>query len=187
MRRKTKTPFAAKAALSGALAAASAVVCASCVTEPDPGVVVEVPADLIRFIEDPTRLDADTVAIQTLRQFRGEIVPVSDRREHIKSITADRISLTNRSDFPAASPVSLSFRNLHVRARKRIEVRFSDLSLSQQDPRDAIIVLVVADGVAHMEGPGYELTAPRIVIRNGEARAFGEDGQPWDLPPALRR
>lgn len=189
-RRSAPTPAGRTArAVSAPVRLALAIVLGplgACVTEVEPEPTVVLPASVVRFIEEPTTLEADRVMIQAARQFRGEVAPSVDRDEHVKTITPDRLRLENRGDSMLAPPVRLSFRNLQVEARQHIEVRFSDKSLLKEDVDEAVAVLIVADGVAHMEGPGYELTAPRIVVRNDEVKAFGEDGRAWDLPAALR-
>lgn len=159
----------------------------SCVTEVDPGPIIELPASVVRFIEEPTQIDADRILIEAARQFRGDIVPIVNRDEHLKVVTPDKIQLTNRGVPMVSPPVTLNFRDLLLRARERIEVRFSDKPLQVSDPADAVALLVIAEGIAHMEGPGYELTAQKIVIRNDEVRAFDENGESWAVPPALRR
>jgi len=171
----------------GALMLLAAVVLPSCVTEIDPGPIVELPVSVVRFIDEPTLVEADKILVEAARQFRGEVVPIVNRDEHLKTVTPDKIQLINRGVPMISPPVTLNFRDMLLKAREQIEVRFSDKPLQVPDPADAVAVLVIADGIAHMEGAGYELTSHRIVIRNDEVRAFDENGEPWPLPPALRR
>lgn len=161
------------------------IACGACVSELQTDQTVVLPVGVDRFIDEPTEISADEVLIEAVRQFRAEVAPVVDRDYHSKTVTPDRIHLVNLDPSVAFQPVSLTFRNMHVTARRQIDVRFSDKSLLEKGA-EADVLLLIANGVASLEGPGYDLTAPRIVIRNDQVRAYGEQGEAWPLPPYLR-
>ena len=158
---------------------------AACVSEIDDGDVVVLPANVDRFVQEPTRFVADEVVIECARQFRAEMAPSVNQDFHTKTITPDRIRLQNLEPGFSNQPVVLTFRNMEVKARQQIDVRFSDKSLIR-DGEDAVVVLVIGHGVASLEGPGYEVTAPKVVIRNDRVAAFGANGESWPVPPALQ-
>ncbi len=160
--------------LLGALHALSA-----CVQEIDPGPVVVLPEEAIRyerFIQADTDLVADRVTIQAVTAYRKDVAPIVNEHLHTKQITPTRIVLTSQDDRLRGQPVSVAFRNMRVRARERIEVVFSDVPLRGDSP-DGPVLLVVAEGIASLKGGGVDLTSDRIVIRNDEVKAFGRDGQ----------
>ena len=160
------------------LALALLAVLPACVTEEDVGPIVVLPPEAYRyerFIESPTELTADIVVVQAVRAYKRDVAPIVDEGAHIREITRDSLRLTNRSSRNSHSPVALSFRNLRIRARERIEVLFSDEPLKEAE--NPPILLVVANGVANFRGDGVDVTADRIVIRNHEIRAFLKSGQ----------
>ncbi len=106
--------------------------CAGCVTEEDPGALVVLPPEAFRyerFIESPTELNADRVVIKAVRAYRRDLAPVIDERHHSKEMTPDRLRLVNLGSSSRRIPVRLSFRNMQIKARERIEVIFSDAPL----------------------------------------------------------
>lgn len=150
----------------------------SCVQEVDPGPVVVLPEESIRyerFIQADTDLVADRVTIQAVTAYRKDVAPIVSEQLHTKHVTPDRIVLTSQDDRLRGQPVSVSFRNMRVRARERIEVVFSDVPLLTGS-REGPLLLVVAEGIASFRGPGIDLVSDRIVIRNDEVKAFGPDG-----------
>jgi len=158
--------------------AISLAVLPACVSEEDVGPVVILPPEAYRyerFIESPTELTADRVLVQAVTAYKRDVAPIVDESAHIKEITPNAVRLINRSSSNRHLPVSLSFRNLRIRARERIEVKFSDEPLEEAESPP--ILLVIAEGVATFRGDGVSVTADRLVIRNDEIRAFLKSGQ----------
>ncbi len=174
----------------GALARHALVACgllgaAGCVTELDPGEIVVLPAEAYRyerFIEAESELSADRVLIEAVCAYRKDFAPVVNEDYHSKEITPDRITLVNLDTRFPQNPVTLSFRNMRVLGRERIEVRFSDEPL--KDQAQPVLLLLEATGVAHFRGDGVDVTAERVVIRNDEVRGFMANGRP--VPPGLK-
>jgi hypothetical protein len=151
-----------------------------CVTEPatDESIVQLPPGseEFERFINAPGQFTADRITIQALTAYRKDVAPVTSPESHLRSVTPDRIELTNKTPEVPGDPVRLSFRQLHLAARESLTVIFSDVPL--QHPERDPILLIVGNGVAKLVSPTETLLADRVVIRNGEAQAFRSDGQP---------
>lgn len=154
------------------------VLLAACVQEIDTGPMVILPEESVRyerFIQADSDLMADRITIQAVTAYRKDVATIVNEQFHTKQITPTRITLTSRVDPLRGQPVSLSFRNMRVRAREKIEVVFSDVPLLGDSP-DGPILLVVADGLASLRGGGVDAIADRLVIRNDQVKAFGADG-----------
>lgn len=151
-----------------------------CVTEPatDESIVRLPPGseEFERYINAPGQFTADRITVQALTAYRKDVAPVTSPESHLRSVTPDRIELTNKTPGEPGDPVRLSFRELHLAARESLTVIFSDVPLRHPE-RDPIL-LIVGEGVAKLVSPTGTLLAERVVIRNGEALAFRADGQP---------
>lgn len=159
----------------------------ACVASEDPGPVVVLPPEAYRyerFIEAPTRLTADRVLVEAVLAYRKDVAPVINEDYHTKEITPDRIRLVNLDTRFTQNPVSLAFRNMQIRARQSIEVRFSNVPLltEQEEPP---VILVEAFGVVSLKGAGADVIAEKVVIRNHEVKAFLGDGR--EIPAEGRR
>ncbi len=152
-----------------------------CVTEKasDEQIVV-LPKDAIRFerfINTPTTLRADRVIVEAVTHYRKDMAPIVDTDLHSKTVTPTRIELVNHSDPLRGRPVALSFRELRIEARERIEVRLSDVTLLNDNP-NPILVRVVGDGLAHLEGVGgVDVIGERVLVENDHAKAFNAEGK----------
>ncbi|MBI4878428.1 MAG: hypothetical protein HY812_02040 [Planctomycetes bacterium] len=173
--RGRRSSFARRALIACGLLGA-----AGCVSELDPGQVVVLPPEAYRserFIEAECELSADRVVIEAVRAYRKDFAPIIDEDYHSKEITPDRITLVNLDSRFPQNPVTLSFRNMRVFGRERIEVVFSDAPLLKGEA-EPLLLLLVGKGVAHFRGDGVDLTADRVVIRNDEVKGFMADGRP---------
>ncbi|MCC7169780.1 MAG: hypothetical protein IT459_04960 [Planctomycetes bacterium] len=129
-----------------------------------------------RFINAPGQFTADRITVQALTAYRKDVVPITSPESHLRTVTPDRIELVNKTPEVPSDPVRLSFRQFHLAARESLTVIFSDVPLKHPE-RDPIL-LIVGEGVAKLVSPTETLLAERVVIRNGEAKAFRADGQP---------
>lgn len=155
------------------------VLFAGCVTVEDPGPVVVLPPESVRyerFIEAPSTLSADSVLVEAVTAYRKDMVPIINDDFHSKEVTRDRIRLVNLDARYGNQPVSLQFRNLRIQARERIEVVFSDQPLLRGDDEPSILI-VIGKGVARLRGAGVDLVGEKIVIRNDQVQAFLADGR----------
>ncbi len=153
---------------------------AGCITVEDPGPVVVLPPESVRFerfIEASSTLTADSVLIEAVTAYRKDMIPKANEDFHSKEVTRDRIRLVNLDARFANPPVSMQFRNLDIRARERIEVVFSDQPLLRGDDAPTVLT-VIGKGVARLRGAGVDVIGERIVIRNDEVQAFLADGRP---------
>lgn len=183
-------PFARRNRLAGspwnatlralALGVGCAIGLPACVTEPaeDESVVRLPPGseEFERFINAPGQFTADRITVQALTAYRKDVVPITSPESHLRTVTPDRIELVNKTPEVPSDPVRLSFRQFHLAARESLTVIFSDVPLKHPE-RDPIL-LIVGEGVAKLVSPTESLLAERVVIRNGEAKAFRADGQP---------
>ncbi len=176
---RIRVVFLSRAALA-LLFCATATVASGCVTEPaEEENVVVLPADarrFERFIDAPTLVRADRVIVEAVTHYRKDMAPIVDRDQHSKTVTPTRIELVNHSDPLTGRPVALSFRNLRIEARERIEVRLSDVTLLNDNPKP-ILIRVVGDGLAHVEGTGVDVIGERILIENDQVKAFNAEGR----------
>jgi hypothetical protein len=180
MRPRSRTTVPRRAARG--LLAAAALSLAACVTEVESPPVVSLPPEahrFERFLEATSQITADRVTVQALTAYKKDIgIITTSGGYHLRREEPDRLSIVNQAPRHGSDPVRITFRNMRIDARERIDVVFSDLPLLElQDGEDPVLVLFAAEGLARFRGDGVDLLADRIVVRNDEARAFAKDGR----------
>jgi len=159
-----------------------ALASSTCATDEGERVIVLPPeADRYeRFINRVTRIVADRIEVRAINAYGRDVVPAVDPDTHTRKIESGHITVVNNDPGATRNPVRLSFRNLHLAGRQRIDVYFSDAPLERDDVAP-VLVKVVATGVAQLVGDGVELVGDRVVVTNDDAKAFAEDGR--EIPP----